>query len=37
MICTRRTFATTLAAALAATAVPLHASTRINVGIGTYS
>jgi sugar phosphate isomerase/epimerase len=34
---TRRTFAKTLAAGLAATALPLHASTRLNVGIGTYS
>jgi hypothetical protein len=34
---TRRTFVKTLAAGLAATAVPLHASTRLNVGIGTYS
>jgi hypothetical protein len=30
---TRRTFAKTLAAGLAATALPLHASTRLNVGI----
>jgi inosose dehydratase len=34
---TRRTFAKSLAAGLAATALPLHASTRLNVGIGTYS
>lgn len=34
---TRRSFAKTLAAGLAATAVPLRASTRLNVGIGTYS
>jgi sugar phosphate isomerase/epimerase len=34
---TRRKFVKTLAAGLAATAVPLHASTRLNVGIGTYS
>ena len=34
---TRRTFAKTLAAGLAATALPLHASTKLNVGIGTYS
>jgi hypothetical protein len=34
---TRRSFLKTLAAGLAATAVPLQASTRLNVGIGTYS
>jgi sugar phosphate isomerase/epimerase len=34
---TRRTFVKTLAAGLAATAIPLHASTKLNVGIGTYS
>lgn len=34
---TRRTFAKTLAAAVTATALPLHASTKLNVGIGTYS
>ena len=34
---TRRTFARTLAACLTAAAVPIHASTRLNVGIGTYS
>jgi sugar phosphate isomerase/epimerase len=34
---TRRTFAKTLAAGLAATALPLRASTKLNVGIGTYS
>jgi sugar phosphate isomerase/epimerase len=34
---TRRTFVKTLAARLAATAVPLHASTKLNVGVGTYS
>jgi len=34
---TRRTFVQTLVAGLAATAVPLHASTKLNVGIGTYS
>jgi sugar phosphate isomerase/epimerase len=34
---TRRDFLKTLAAGLAATAVPLQASTRLNVGIGTYS
>jgi len=34
---TRRSFLKTLAAALASTALPLRASTRLNVGIGTYS
>jgi len=34
---TRRSFVKTLAAGLAATAIPAHASTRLNVGIGTYS
>ena len=34
---TRRTFVNTLAACLAATAIPVQASTRLNVGIGTYS
>jgi inosose dehydratase len=34
---TRRTFVKTLAVGVAVTAVPLHASTRLNVGIGTYS
>jgi sugar phosphate isomerase/epimerase len=34
---TRRNFVKTLAAALAATAVPLRASTSLNIGIGTYS
>jgi len=34
---TRRTFVKTLAAGMAAAAVPLHASTRLNVGVGTYS
>jgi len=34
---TRRTFAQTLAATAAATALPLHAATKLNVGIGTYS
>ncbi len=34
---TRRTFVKTLATGLAASALPLHASTRLNVGIGTYS
>jgi inosose dehydratase len=34
---TRRTFTKTLAAGLAATALPLHASTRLKIGIGTYS
>jgi sugar phosphate isomerase/epimerase len=34
---TRRGFVKTLAAALVATAIPLRASTRLNVGIGTYS
>jgi sugar phosphate isomerase/epimerase len=34
---TRRTFAKTLAAGLAATALPLHAASRLNIGIGTYS
>src|SRR5580700_4775088 len=34
---TRRTFTKTLAAGLAATALPLRASTKLNVGIGTYS
>ncbi len=34
---TRRTFVQTLVAGLAATAVPSHAATRLNVGIGTYS
>jgi len=33
----RRTFGKTLAAALAATALPLRAATKLNVGIGTYS
>src|SRR5258708_18223224 len=34
---TRRTFVQTLVAGLAATAVPLHAATKLKVGIGTYS
>ena len=34
---TRRTFAKTLGVGLAATALPLRASTKLNVGIGTYS
>jgi inosose dehydratase len=34
---TRRSFVKTITAGLAATAVPLHASTKLNVGIGTYS
>jgi len=34
---TRRSFVKTLAAGLAATAVPLQASTKLNVGVGTYS
>jgi inosose dehydratase len=34
---TRRKFATTIAAALAATALPLRAAGRLRVGIGTYS
>src|SRR5258708_37239762 len=34
---TRRTFVQTLVAGLAATAVPLNAATKLNVGIGTYS
>jgi sugar phosphate isomerase/epimerase len=34
---TRRTFAKTLAATAAATALPLHAAAKLNVGIGTYS
>src|ERR1700674_698406 len=34
---TRRTFAQTLAAGLAATALPLRAAAKLNVGIGTYS
>jgi inosose dehydratase len=34
---TRRSFAKTLAAAVAATALPLHAAAKLNVGIGTYS
>jgi sugar phosphate isomerase/epimerase len=34
---TRRSFVKTIAAGLATTAVPLRASTRLNVGIGTYS
>lgn len=34
---TRRTFAKTLAAGLAATALPLRAAAKLNVGIGTYS
>jgi sugar phosphate isomerase/epimerase len=34
---TRRSFLKTLAAALASTALPLQASNRLNVGIGTYS
>lgn len=34
---TRRRFVKTIAAGLAATTVPLRASTRLNVGIGTYS
>jgi sugar phosphate isomerase/epimerase len=34
---TRRSFVKTLVASLAATGIPLHASTRLNVGIGTYS
>jgi len=34
---TRRSFVKTMAAGLAATAVALRASTRLNVGIGTYS
>ena len=34
---TRRTFVNTLSACLAATAIPVQASTRLNVGIGTYS
>ncbi len=33
----RRTFAKALAAAFAATALPLRAATKLNVGIGTYS
>lgn len=34
---TRRNFVKTLAAGLAATAIPLQASTKLNVGVGTYS
>lgn len=34
---TRRSFVKTLAAGLAATAIPAQASTRLNVGVGTYS
>ena len=34
---TRRTFTKTLAAGLAATALPLRAASKLNVGIGTYS
>jgi sugar phosphate isomerase/epimerase len=34
---TRRTFAKTLAAGLTATALPLQASNRLDIGIGTYS
>jgi inosose dehydratase len=34
---TRRNFAKALAVALAASAVPLQGSTRLNVGVGTYS
>jgi len=34
---TRRTFAKMLSAALAATALPLRAASKLNVGIGTYS
>jgi inosose dehydratase len=34
---TRRSFAKTVAAAVAATTLPLRASTKLNVGIGTYS
>jgi sugar phosphate isomerase/epimerase len=34
---TRRTFAKTLAAAAAASALPLHAASKLNVGVGTYS
>ncbi len=34
---TRRVFVKSAAAALAATAVPLRASTQLNIGIGTYS
>src|SRR5215467_9163946 len=34
---TRRNFAKTLAAGLAAAAIPQRASARLNVGIGTYS
>jgi len=33
----RRSFVKTLAAGLAATAIPLQASTKLNVGVGTYS
>jgi inosose dehydratase len=34
---TRRSFVNTLAACLAATAIPLQASTKLNVGIGAYN
>jgi sugar phosphate isomerase/epimerase len=34
---TRRSFVKTLAASVATTALPLQASTRLNIGIGTYS
>src|SRR3984885_13755222 len=34
---TRRSFVKTVAGGLAAAAIPLHAATRLNVGIGTYS
>jgi inosose dehydratase len=34
---TRRSFVKTLVAGLAATAIPLQASTKLNVGVGTYS
>jgi hypothetical protein len=34
---TRRAFTKTLTAALAATALPLRAATKLDVGIGTYS
>src|SRR5437764_12051394 len=37
MTITRRTFAKAMASTVAATAIPLHAAARINVGIGTYS